>query len=335
MKTALVLGAGGFIGSHMVKRLKAEGYWVRGVDIRNPEFDATHADHFVSRDLTDYHLMKQVIGYAGCNRNPYETYNMDFDKPFDEVYQYAAHMGGAGFISSGKYDAEIVTNSALINLNLLKAVHEHNTLHRKNQTRIYFPSSACVYADGRECLEENAYPAMPDNEYGWEKLFAERLYLDYQRNHGIPVRIGRFHNIYGPFGDYDNGKEKVPAAICRKVAKAQDGGEVEVWGDGKQTRSFLYIDDCIEATRKLILSDFSGPVNIGSEDMISINDFTHLVADISGKKLTIKHIDGPRGAEGRNSQNDLIRKELDWDQTISLRDGITKTYNWINEQVNK
>lgn len=317
MKTALVCGAGGFIGSHLVKRLKKEGYWVRGVDLKFPEFAETEADDFAIGDLRDPLICRSVV-----------------DQKFDEVYQLAADMGGAGYVFTGDNDADIMHNSALINLNMLEAIH------RRNIKKIFYSSSACMYPeynqmdpDNPKTAEDSAYPANPDSEYGWEKLFSERLYLAFQRNYGIEVRIARFHNIFGPEGTWTGGKEKAPAAFCRKVAEAEDGGEIEMWGDGKQTRSFLYIDECLEGVRRLMDSDFSGPVNIGSEEMVSINQLAEMVMDIAGKNLTIKHIPGPLGVRGRNSDNRLIKEKLGWEPSWPLRKGLEITYKWINEQV--
>ena len=338
MKTALVLGAGGFIGHHMVKRLKKEGYWVRGVDLKNPEFEKSMADHFVNRDLTEQKIVEQLIGYAGSCRNPYQTWSTAFDKPFDEIYQFAADMGGAGYIFTGEHDADVMYNSATINLNVLNAVREYNHHNKVNKTKIFYSSSACMYPehnqldpDNPNCEESSAYPANPDSEYGWEKLFSERLYLAYNRNYGIPVRIARFHNIYGPLGTWQGGKEKAPAAMCRKVLTASD--EIEIWGDGQQTRSFLYIDDCIDAVRLLMQSEFMGPVNIGSEEMVTINQLVDMACEIENKKLVKKHISGPTGVRGRNSDNRLIEKELGWQPKYDLRKGIEHTYRWIQSQL--
>ena len=341
-KTALVCGAGGFIGSHMVRRLKSEGYWVRGVDIKRPEYSPTLADEFILGDLTDIDLMKRVIRFSGYQGNFYANVAEKFVEPFDEIYQYAADMGGAGYIFSGDNDSEVMYNSAAINLNMLKCQLELNKQTEQNKTKIFYSSSACMYpeyaqmdVDNPGLKESDAYPAGPDSEYGWEKLFSERLYLTYNRNHDIPVRIARFHNIFGPEGTWCGGKEKSPAAMCRKVAEAADGGEVEIWGDGEQTRSFLYIDECIEATRRLMESDFLGPVNIGSEEMVTINTLADTAAKVAGKTIVKKHIDGPLGVRGRNSNNDLIREKLGWDYSQTLEEGIRKTYNWITEQIAK
>jgi GDP-D-mannose 3', 5'-epimerase len=339
-KTALVCGAGGFIGSHMVRRLKKEGYWVRGVDIKRPEYSPTLCDEFILGDLTDKKLVERVIRFAGYQGNFYANVAEKYTEPFDEIYQYAADMGGAGYIFSGENDSEVMYNSASINLNLLKSQLDLNKQKEVNITKIFYSSSACMYpeyaqmdVDNPGLKESDAYPAGPDSEYGWEKLFSERLYLTFNRNHGIPVRIARFHNIYGPDSTWDGGKEKSPAAMCRKVAYAEDGGTIEVWGDGEQTRSFLYIDECVEATRRLMESDFLGPVNIGSEEMVTINRLVETVAKVAGKTINIEHVDGPLGVRGRNSNNDLIREVLNWDYSMTLEDGIAKTYAWISEQI--
>src|SRR6185437_15448833 len=319
-KTALVCGAGGFIGSHLVKRLKSEGFWVRGVDLKYPDFSRTEANDFVIGDLTSQDVCKNVL-----------------DQPFDEVYQLAADMGGAGYIFSGEHDADVMHNSATINLNII-----HYGL-KANIKRIFYSSSACMYPeynqmepDNPKCSESSAYPAAPDSEYGWEKLFSERLYLAYQRKYGIEVRIARFHNIYGPEGTWDGGKEKAPAALCRKVAAANNGDQIEIWGDGKQTRSFLYIDECLEGVRRLMNCDtFQGPVNIGSEEMVTINQLAEMIIKIADKNISLKHIDGPLGVRGRNSDNKLIKEKLGWSPSLSLKEGLTKTYLWISEQVAK
>ena len=341
-KTALVCGAGGFIGSHMVRRLKDEGYWVRGVDIKRPEYSETAADEFVVGNLTDQNFVDRVIRFSGEQGNFYHQTPESFQEPFDEIYQYAADMGGAGYIFSGENDSEVMYNSATVNLNILKSQLELNKKKELNKTKIFYSSSACMYpeyaqeeTDNPGLRESDAYPAGPDSEYGWEKLFSERLYLTFNRNHGIPVRVARFHNIYGPDSTWEGGKEKSPAAMCRKVAYAQDGGTIEVWGDGEQTRSFLYIDECIEATRRLMESDFPGPVNIGSEEMVSINQLVATVAKVAGKTINIEHIDGPLGVRGRNSNNDLIREKLNWDFTMSLEEGIAQTYEWIQGEITK
>lgn len=340
-KTALVCGAGGFIGSHMVRRLKSEGYWVRGVDIKRPEYSPTLADEFILGDLTDIKLMSRVIRFSGYQGNFYANVAEKFVEPFDEIYQYAADMGGAGYTFSGDNDSEVMYNSAAINLNMLKCQLELNKQTEQNRTKIFYSSSACMYpeyaqmdVDNPGLKESDAYPAGPDSEYGWEKLFSERLYLTFNRNHGIPVRIARFHNIYGPDSTWDGGKEKSPAAMCRKVAYLpEDGGAIEVWGDGEQTRSFLYIDECIEATRRLMESDFLGPVNIGSEEMVTINQLVDTVGKVAGKEVRKIHIDGPLGVRGRNSNNELIREALQWDYSMTLEEGIRYTYHWIKEQI--
>ena len=318
-KRAVVTGAGGFIGSHLVKRLKKEGFWVRGVDLKYPEFSPTDADDFIIGDLRDPHTCKHAI-----------------DQKFDEVYQLAADMGGAGFVFTGENDADIMHNSATINLNLL------DVCHKRNIKRIFYSSSACMYPeynqldpDNPKCSEDSAYPAAPDSEYGWEKLFSERLYLAFHRNYGMEVRIARYHNIFGPEGTWQGGREKAPAALCRKVAMAQDGGEIEIWGDGKQTRSFLYIDECLEGTIRLTRSDWTGPVNIGSEEMVTINQLAEMIMEIAGKKLAIKHIHGPQGVRGRNSDNKLIYEKLGWKPLMPLKEGLKTTYAWIKEQVEK
>ena len=356
MKTALVLGAGGFIGSHMVKRLKKEGYWVRGVDLKYPEFSDTEADEFIQGDLRDKSFVERAIQYKGQQGNFYESVPYRYIEPFHEIYQFAADMGGAGFIFTGENDADIMQNSASINLNLLDAQQKLNETFDGSEgwsecnrpcldwiTKIFYSSSACMYPeynqldpDNPDCREESAYPAAPDSEYGWEKLFSDRLYLPYSRNYGMPVCVARYHNIFGPEGTWNGGREKAPAAICRKVAYLPEhGGDIEVWGDGEQTRSFLFIDECIEATWRLMQSDFKGPVNIGSEEMVTINQLVDTAAKVSGKDVGKIHIDGPLGVRGRNSNNDLIRKELGWDYTQTLEEGIRKTYNWISQQICK
>jgi len=329
MKKALVLGAGGFIGSHMVTRLKNEGYWVRGVDLKRPEFSETTADEFVIGDLTDQSTVSRVTLVSAM-------------EPFDEIYQFAADMGGAGYIFTGEHDSAVMYNSGIINLNVAERVRKINSFTDQNKTKIFYSSSACMYPEHNQldpnnpnCTEDSAYPASPDSEYGWEKLFSERLYLAYNRNCNIPVRIARFHNIYGVEGTWKGGKEKAPAAMCRKVAEAVDGGTIEIWGDGEQTRSFLYIDECIEAVRRLMKSEFMGPVNIGSEEMVTINQLVETVAKVAGKNINVKHIDGPLGVRGRNSDNTLIREKLNWDYSMSLEEGITKTYEWIESQIKR
>jgi nucleoside-diphosphate-sugar epimerase len=316
MKSALVCGAGGFIGSHLVKRLRKEGFWVRGVDLKFPKFADTLADDFLQADLRDPRVCNAVL-----------------DRRFDEVYQLAADMGGAGYIFTGENDADVMHNSAQINLNVLE------TCRRRNINRVFYSSSACVYPeynqlepDNPQCEESTVYPAAPDSEYGWEKLFSERMFLAYGRNHGMDVRIARYHNIFGPEGAWNDGKEKAPAAICRKVAEASDGGEIEIWGDGLQTRSFLFIDECLEGSTRLMRSDWMGPVNIGSDEMVSINQLARIVMDIAGKKLHINNIPGPLGVRGRNSDNVLIAKMLGWSPGQPLVDGLEKTYAWIERQ---
>ncbi len=339
-KTALVLGAGGFIGSHMVTRLREEGYWVRGVDLKYPEFSSTKAHEFIRGDLRDISIVRRVIRFTGYLGNFYEQIAEKFAMPFDEIYQFAADMGGAGFVFTGENDADIMHNSCSINLNVLDEQREFNK-SVGNRTKIFYSGSACMYPehnqldpDNPDCREDSAYPAAPDSEYGWEKLFSERLYLAYNRNHDIPVRIARYHNIFGVEGTWEGGREKAPAAICRKVAKLPvTGGTIDVWGDGEQTRSFLYIDECIEATRRLMDSDFLGPVNIGSEQMVTINELVDTVAKVSGKVVEKNHIDGPLGVRGRNSNNDLVREKLGWDYSQTLEEGISKTYSWINSQI--
>ena len=341
-KTALVLGAGGFIGSHMVKRLRSEGYWVRGVDLKSPEFSETEANEFVHGDLRDVDFVRRVLEYKGERGNFYNSVPYRYIQSFDEIYQFAADMGGAGFVFTGENDAEIMHNSVTINLNVLE---EQRKLNERTEivdkTKIFYSGSACMYPeynqldpDNPDCREESAYPAAPDSEYGWEKLFSERLYLAYNRNHGIPVCVARYHNIFGPEGTWEGGREKAPAAICRKVAYLpEQGGGIEVWGDGLQTRSFLFVDECIEATRRLMDSDFIGPVNIGSEEMVTINELVETVARVAGKEVQKLHkLDAPLGVRGRNSNNDLIRENLGWDYQMTLEEGIAKTYAWIEEQ---
>ena len=342
-KTALVLGAGGFIGSHMVKRLRAEGYWVRGVDLKRPEYGASEANEFIIGDLRDVNIVKRAIRFGGYSSSFYAQIAEKFLQPFDEIYQFAADMGGAGFVFTGENDADIMHNSVQINLNVLECQRQMNKEKEVNKTKIFYSGSACMYPehnqldpDNPDCREESAYPADPDSEYGWEKLFSERLYFAYHRNHGIPVRVARYHNIFGPEGTWQGGREKAPAAICRKVAfLPESGGAIEVWGDGLQTRSFLFIDECIEATRRLMDSEFIGPVNIGSEEMVTINQLVDTAAKVAGKEVTKTHIDGPLGVRGRNSNNDLIREKLGWDYSQTLEEGIRKTYNWILDQTKK
>jgi nucleoside-diphosphate-sugar epimerase len=317
MKQALVCGAGGFIGSHLVKRLKREGYWVRGVDLKFPEFGATAADDFVTTDLREPSNCRAIV-----------------DRRFDEVYQLAADMGGAGFIFTGANDADIMHNSATVNLNMLEACKNRNI------KRVFYSSSACMYPAHNQTdpnapvtREDSAYPADPDSEYGWEKLFSERLYLAYNRNHGMECRVARYHNIFGPEGTWAGGREKAPAALCRKIAEVADGGEIEIWGDGMQTRSFLYVDECVEGTLRLMRSGFSGPVNIGSEEMVTINELAELIMTIAGKRIKLRHIPGPLGVRGRNSHNELIAEKLGWAPSQTLTDGLKATYPWIARQV--
>src|SRR6266404_5605830 len=317
MKSALVCGAGGFIGGHLVKRLKRDGYWVRGVDLKFHEFSESEADDFVIGDLRDAGFCRAIV-----------------DRRFDEVYQLAADMGGAGYIFTGEHDADLMHNSATINLNVLDACH------KRDIKKIFYSSSACMYpAYNQEdslnpkCSEDSAYPAAPDSEYGWEKLFSERLYIAYRRNFGLQTHIARYHNIFGPEGTWKGGREKAPAAICRKVAEAPDRGEIEIWGDGCQTRSFLYIDEGVDGIRRLMESDFTGPVNIGSNEMVSINQLAYLVMDVAHKKLSLHHVPGPLGVRGRNSDNRLIAQKLGWSPSRPVREGLEKTYSWIQRQI--
>ena len=338
-KKALVLGAGGFIGSHMVKRLKDEGYWVRGVDLKHPEFSRHQADEFVIGDLRDKSFVNRVVEWKGYQGNFFNSIPYKMIESFDEIYQFAADMGGAGYIFTGENDADIMHNSATINLNLLDAIVKAQRENRSTP-KVFYSSSACAYpshiqedVDNPGLKEDDAYPANPDSDYGWEKLFSERLYLAYSRNHGIPVRVARYHNIYGPEGTWDGGKEKAPAAMCRKVASVASGETVDCWGDGEQTRSFLYIDDCLEATRRLMESSCEEVINIGSEEMVTINELIRIAAKVADKEIKINHIDGPLGVRGRNSQNDMIREKLNWDYQYSLEQGMSLTYNWISDQV--
>jgi nucleoside-diphosphate-sugar epimerase len=317
MKKALVCGAGGFIGLHLVNRLKREGLWVRGVDVKYPEFSETAADDFILGDLRDPLVARAAV-----------------DMRFEEIYQMAADMGGAGYIFTGENDAAVMHNSALINLNILEACQ------RRNSKRIFYSSSACIYPEHQQRDPDNvslpedvAYPAAPESEYGWEKLFSERLYMAFQRNHGFTVRIARYHNIFGPEGAWANGKEKSPAALARKIAMASDGGSIDIWGDGSQTRSFLYIDECLEGTLRLARSNWSGPVNIGSDEMVTINGLAEMLMKIAGKKLTLQHVPGPVGVRGRNSNNTLIQEKLGWRPTEPLIAGLRKLYPWILARV--
>jgi GDP-D-mannose 3', 5'-epimerase len=316
-KTALVCGAGGFIGNHLVRRLKSEGFWVRGADLKLPEFSETDADDYRIGDLRCQEFCARV-----------------FDRHFDEVYQLAADMGGAGYIFTGENDADLMHNSATINLSVLAACRDRPV------AGIFYSSSACMYpaynqtdAENPNCAEDSAYPAEPDSEYGWEKLFSERVYLAFRRNHGIRTHVARYHNIFGPEGTWTGGREKAPAAICRKIAAAKSGDAIDIWGDGEQTRSFLFVDDCVEGTTRLIRSDFAGPVNIGSEEMVTINQLADIVADIAGKRIEKNHIPGPLGVRGRNSDNRLIAEKLNWAPDSRLRDGLEVTYRWIEAQV--
>ncbi|MAQ72359.1 MAG: NAD-dependent dehydratase [Candidatus Marinimicrobia bacterium] len=330
MKKAIVMGAGGFIGSHMVKRLKSEGFWVRGVDLKHTEFSETHADDFVIGDLRDPKVVEKVI-----------------EKDMDLLYQFAADMGGAGYIFTGDNDANVMHNSGLINLNTV-----HESL-KKGVKKIFYSSSACMYPahnqedpDNPMCAEDSAYPAAPDSEYGWEKLFSERLYMAFARNYGLNIRIGRFHNIFGPEGTWDGGKEKAPAAMCRKAILCDENSSVEVWGDGLQTRSFLYIDECIEAVQRLMKSDFTDPVNIGSEEMVQINELAQIAIDLSEKDIKINNLQGeafeekygfpvPEGVRGRNSDNKLFKENIGWEPNYPLDRGMKHTFEWIKNQTKK
>ena len=317
-RRVLVGGAGGFIGGHLVKRLKAEGCFVRAADVKRHEYSESEADEFLVGDLCDQDIARTAV------------------EGIEDVYQLAADMGGAGYIFTGEHDAAVMRNSATINLNIL----EFGRL--AGVKRLFYSSSACIYPaynqtdpDNPKCSEDSAYPAAPDSEYGWEKLFSERLYLSYMRNWGCQVRIARFHNIFGIEGTWTGGKEKAPAAMCRKIAEAPAGGTIEIWGDGKQTRSFLYVDECVEGIRRLMDSDFTGPVNIGSEEMVTINQLAEIIMDIAQKPLHIRHIEGPLGVRGRNSDNHLIQAKLGWQPSQPLRKGLEKTYAWVSQQVAK
>lgn len=339
-KKALVLGAGGFIGSHLVKRLKQEGCWVRGVDLKHPQFSKTEADEFIVADLRDPRVCWRAVQFMGVRGNYYQSIPDFMIEPFDEIYQLAADMGGAGYVFTGENDAHIMHNSALINLNILDSLLKFNKEKKVSQTRIFYSSSACIYpeynqkdpADPRTG-ENTAYPAEPDSEYGWEKLFSERLYLAFNKNFGTDVRIARYHNIFGPEGSWNDGREKAPAALCRKIAEAENNGVIEVWGDGKQTRSFLYIDECLDGTLKLMRSDHIGPFNIGSDEMVTINELAALIMHIADKNLSINHIEGPQGVRGRTSDNTSIFNALRWIPMQTLEEGLEKTYAWIKEQV--
>ena len=315
----LVLGAGGFIGHHLVKSLKAEGNYVDAADLKEPGFERSNADQFFMCDLRRVSTFEDVL-----------------NNDYDEIYQLAADMGGAGYLFTGLNDADVMNNSALINLNLLNHLGS-----RLCCQKIFFSSSACVYPEFNQltssnpiCSEDTVYPAQPDSEYGWEKLFSERMYLAYSRNYAIQSRIGRFHNIFGPLGSWNNGKEKAPAALCRKIASTPNGGSVEIWGDGCQTRSFLYVDDCIEATAKLLRSEVDIPLNIGSDFLVSINELVDMISDIAGKTIHKVHIDGPVGVRGRVSDNRLVREKLNWSPKVDLRHGLALTYEWIDSQLN-
>jgi GDP-D-mannose 3', 5'-epimerase len=312
----LVCGAGGFIGGHTVRRLKAEGFWVRAVDLKKHEFAAPPADEFIIGDLRDQKVASDIV------------------QSMHEVYQFAADMGGAGYIFSGEHDAEVMHNSATINLNML------HFGAKAGVRKFFYSSSACIYPEYNQrdpnnpkCSEDSAYPAAPDSEYGWEKLFSERLYMSFMRNYGVQVRITRFHNIFGPEGTWRGGREKAPAALCRKIAETDNGGQIDIWGDGNQTRSFLYIDECVEGVRRLMDSDCAEPLNIGSEEMVTINQLARIIMEVAGKKVEIRHIPGPLGVRGRNSDNRLIAEKLGWKPSRPLQEGIEKTYRWIEQQV--
>jgi nucleoside-diphosphate-sugar epimerase len=317
MKKILVCGAGGFIGTNLVKNLKKQGHYVIGADLHYPLYSTTVADEFYIMDLREQRNVEQLI-----------------TSDIDEIYQLAADMGGAGYIFTGEHDADIMHNSAMINLNVL------DMMHKKGVKNVFYSSSACIYPsfnqedpDNPLCTENTAYPANPDSEYGWEKLFSERLYMAYSRNHGIRARIARFHNIFGPEGSWNNGKEKAPAALCRKVAMCEDNGIVEIWGPGNQTRSFLFIDECIEGIHKIMASECEFPVNLGSERMISINNLAFLIAKLANKNITIQNIDGPIGVMGRNSDNTLLKETVGWSPDENLEYGLLKTLTWIKSQL--
>lgn len=359
MKTALVLGAGGFIGSHLVKRLKSEGYWVRGVDLKYPEFSKSEADEFLIYDLRNNNHVEAVIRMQFIRDTDiplsdffYRKAPFSDEKPFDEVYQLAADMGGAGYIFTGEHDADVMHNSATINLNVAAWAQIYGV------GKVFYSSSACMYpqelqsdtgwgkqenARSFSLRESDAYPANPDSEYGWEKLFSERLYLAYARNYGLNVRIARFHNIYGEEGTYKGGREKAPAAMCRKVVELfpmpmpqYTYPTIEVWGTGQQTRSFLYIDDCIDAVRLLMESDFKEPINIGSEEMVTINELAQMAIDISGKDVKIRNVESNAiGVMGRNSNNELIEKVLGWKPKYTLKQGLERTFKWIKSRYEK
>ncbi len=316
MTKILVTGGGGFIGNHLVRRLKSEGYWVRAADIKYNEFSPSPADQFLVGDLRDVQFAREAVD------------------GIDEIYQLAADMGGAGYIFTGEHDAAVMHNSASINLNILECGRVAGV------RKIFYSSSACIYPEYNQldpenpnCAEDSAYPAAPDSEYGWEKLFSERLYFSYMRNYGIDVKVARFHNVFGPEGTWCGGKEKAPAAVCRKVAEAESGDEIEIWGDGSNIRSFLYIDECLEGVRRLMDSSFAGPVNIGSEERITINSLARLVMEIARKDLRIRNVPGPTGVRCRNSDNRLIQERLGWSPSEPLRNGMEITYRWIERQV--
>ena len=317
MKKILICGAGGFIGSHLVEKFKSQGHYVIGADLKYPEYSESTADKFYIMDLRNQRNVEYLI-------------NGDID----EVYQLAADMGGAGYIFTGEHDADIMHNSAMINLNVL------NEMQKKGVKNVFYSSSACMYPEHNQTdpnnpllSEDSAYPAAPDSEYGWEKLFSERLYMSYARNYGMRVRIARFHNIFGPKGSWNNGKEKAPAALCRKIAMCSDHGVVDIWGPGNQTRSFLYIDECIEGIERIMASDCEVPLNLGSERMISINNLVFLIAKLVNKSIAITNVDGPMGVRGRNSHNKLIKETIGWTPAENLEEGLLQTYNWINAQI--